>query len=955
MKDDKEIIAKYLLLSAALAIFLSLFVPYWKLRVIAPQYPKGLSVAIYLNRVEGDVREIDGLNHYIGMKPLAKAAQLERKLAIPGLILSSLGVFIATFYGKRGSFLLVLPALILPLFFALDLYWWLRDFGLHLVPKAALSSSIKPFVPPLIGHGKIAQFKAHASFSWGFLASLAADLFICFALWLRRSKEKCSEGTGKVSVAVLSLLAFGFLLSPQTLAATLEVGREAVYGTIQEALVHASDGDTIVVHEGVYAGPVVIDKSVTLTGNGMPVIHGGGRGTVVFAHAPHITLQGFKIRDSGDLLAEENSGVLVTGSDAAIEGNRFEDVLFGIYLRQAPRTLIRNNVLSGKVLPLPRRGDLIRVWYSDDVTIEGNRMHRGRDVVLWFSKSLNVNQNIVKEGRYGLHFMYCHDAVVEENLISGNSVGTYLMYSSDLRLRRNRVLDNRGPSGYGVGFKDMDGALLSDNLIANNRVGLFFDRSTGVFRKNLIAYNDIGIELLPSSGDNTFEENSFFENSEQVGLENLGSRAVTQWSQNFWSDYRGYDRDHNGIGDTPYQAVQFFERLTSEHPVLRLFFLSPSHQALDFASSLFPIFAPQPKLSDQTPLMSPTFPSLPREPQKISVSWVFVSGILLIPPFGLSFGSLRKKRYRVNAAETITEFETVKDGEPMIQIDGLTKRFGPLTALDRVRCVIQKGETVALWGPNGAGKTTLLKCLLGILSCRGTIRVAGRNVQLEGKAVRKIIGYIPQELRFHGDQSVVETVCFFARLRNVSDSQADTLIKEWGLAEAREKKIHELSGGMKQKLGLVIALISDPPVLLMDEPTSHLDVAARHEFLLLLERLKERGKTLVFCSHRVSEVLKLADRVVVLCSGVKTKEGKPDDVKEHLTGETVLCLTVRTEDCERAERLISEHGISVRRNTRQLWIRVGAGRKIEPIRLLSERGIPILDFELETDYESPAK
>src|SRR3989338_8756845 len=194
LKSDREIVVKCLLISAALAIFLSLFVPYWRLHVVAPQSPKGLSLAIYLNRVEGDVREIDGLNHYIGMRPLAEAAEWEKKLAAHGLAIAGLCLLLTAFFCEKRRFLwLAVPALVLPLVFAADLYWWLRSFGLNLDPKAPLSSSIQPFVPPLLGHGKIAQFKAVAYFSWGFYLSVLADILIAVGLFLRFGKQKKSN------------------------------------------------------------------------------------------------------------------------------------------------------------------------------------------------------------------------------------------------------------------------------------------------------------------------------------------------------------------------------------------------------------------------------------------------------------------------------------------------------------------------------------------------------------------------------------------------------------------------------------------------------------------------------------------------------------------------------------------------------------------------------------------
>ena len=144
------------LILAALALLGSLALTYWRMRVSAPQYPKGLTLIVYANRLDGDVHAIDMLNHYIGMRPLAHGALLERRLAIPGLSLAMVGLILAATVRRRWARWLAAPTLILPLLFAGDLYWWLRDYGLHLNPLALLNHSVFPFIPPLFGAGKIA-------------------------------------------------------------------------------------------------------------------------------------------------------------------------------------------------------------------------------------------------------------------------------------------------------------------------------------------------------------------------------------------------------------------------------------------------------------------------------------------------------------------------------------------------------------------------------------------------------------------------------------------------------------------------------------------------------------------------------------------------------------------------------------------------------------------------------
>jgi ABC-type multidrug transport system ATPase subunit len=212
-----------------------------------------------------------------------------------------------------------------------------------------------------------------------------------------------------------------------------------------------------------------------------------------------------------------------------------------------------------------------------------------------------------------------------------------------------------------------------------------------------------------------------------------------------------------------------------------------------------------------------------------------------------------------------------------------------------------------------------------------------------------LLGYVPQEIRLHPDQTVRETVDFYRRLRKVSQERAAQLLAEWQLQDAEEQPVRALSGGMKQKLALVIALLSDPPVMLLDEPTSNLDPRTRQELGALLERLKKAGKTVLFCSHRAGEVWRLADRVLVLERGRKVAEGVPEELRQQLVKPAVLCLTVPPEWNAEAASVLAAAGFRVCSQNAEVRVDVPAGRKLEPIELLSRAGVPVVDFDLESD------
>jgi len=282
----------------------------------------------------------------------------------------------------------------------------------------------------------------------------------------------------------------------------------------------------------------------------------------------------------------------------------------------------------------------------------------------------------------------------------------------------------------------------------------------------------------------------------------------------------------------------------------------------------------------------------------------------------------------------------------MISIERVTKRFGRATALNEVSLTIDAGDSVALWGANGAGKTTLLRCVLGLVRCRGSIRVGGHDAWRAGKAARLLVGYVPQELGFYDDLGVHEAIQFFARLKGVRIADTRGALDSVGLREHGGKRVRALSGGMKQRLALAIALLGDPPVLLLDEVTASLDAVGREEFVGLLERLSGTGRTLLFASHRIEEVASLARRVAVL------ERGSLIDVApcaRFLAGEgprAALHLHMAAEVREPALRSLSAAGYSPRMNGVGVIVPVSPEHKAAPFRLLAEARIPVEDFEL---------
>jgi nitrous oxidase accessory protein len=767
-------------------------------------------------------------------------------------------------------------------------------------------------------------------------------------------------------VLLMLLFAFAAAVSSSALAqdsGQVEITGRGAFGSLQDALASAVDGDVITVIGGVHPGQFVIEKSVTIAGEGWPVIDGLGLGSVISVHAPNVTIRGLHIRNSGLQLFREDAAIeVIEAPGAVIEGNRIDESLFGIYIKHSANSSVLSNDITGKHLDLPKRGDAIRVWASHDTRIEDNIVSKSRDVVLWYSERLVVTGNEITEGRYGLHFMYDDDAMVENNRLVGNAVGAYLMYSRRLDLRGNVIGANRGPSGYGIGLKDMDDAVIVGNLFADNRIGAYVDNSPRerdsyvTFTDNVFTLNDFGLRLMSSVKRNIYSGNTLMDNQEQVDASGGGSLMENQWSVdgtgNYWSDYAGYDSDGDGRGDVPYEPQKLFEKLVDQHPSLRLLTYSPASQAVDFAAEVIPFVRPQPKLIDDAPLMSPGhLPGLLLDrstsplPITLAALGMIVGGaaVIVFAFWGRRITGGSPGGSRRGESSPVSE----PGSEPIISVKGLGKRFGSGRAVDGVSFDISPGEGVALWGSNGAGKTTILRCILGIYTFDGSVSVCGNDVRSAGKDARRYIGLVPQEIAFHDDLTVRDTIHLYARLRKVGTANCDHLLGQLQLTSHQRKQVRQLSGGLKQRLALAVALLGDPPVLLLDEPTANLDAVARAEFISLLEQLKSEGKTLVFASHRPSEVLRLADTVIWLDNGKLVSKVPPREMPQFGGQATRLRIEVGAANVESALAHLAGDGYEVSRNGTGIYVNVDPGKKAAPVLSLSDAGVPIADFDLE--------
>jgi ABC-2 type transport system ATP-binding protein len=226
----------------------------------------------------------------------------------------------------------------------------------------------------------------------------------------------------------------------------------------------------------------------------------------------------------------------------------------------------------------------------------------------------------------------------------------------------------------------------------------------------------------------------------------------------------------------------------------------------------------------------------------------------------------------------------------MIEIHELTKRFGNFTAVDRINFRIEKGEILGFLGPNGAGKTTTIKMITGLLKITsGKILIKGMDAERQRTEVKKIMGYMSQKFSLYPLLTARENIEFFAGISGLPAAETTRMtseIQERIKGEILNQQVADLPPGIRQRVALSVCLLTDPDIILLDEPTSGVDPEVRRDFWFEIYNLKKRGKTILVSTHNLDEV-EYADRVIIIHRGRIILEGKPTALKKRFSMETI--------------------------------------------------------------------
>lgn len=403
-------------------------------------------------------------------------------------------------------------------------------------------------------------------------------------------------------LACAALLCLAATQSARAATVVVQPGQD-----LQAAVRAAAPGDVLEVQRGYYRANLLIDKPLTLRGMDRPTVSGGLVGDTIRVTAPDVTIEGLIVRDSGGSLQDQNAGIyLYPGAHrTVVQHCDLTYNLFGLWIEKVKDVRIEGNTITGKRdFDSARRGNGIQLYNTQGAKIIANNISFVRDALyVDVSHHAVFRGNKLHHSRYGSHYMTSYYNVWEDNDTYYNRGGLALMEVREQTVRNNRAWGN---SDHGIMLRSVQDSVVEGNVLAGNNRGFFiYDVEYVTIKGNLVVDNVVGVHLSAGSTRNVVEGNDFIGNREQVRYvgskdENWGGKVG-----NHWSNYIGWDRNDDGVGDVPYEANDMVDRLSWRHPSMKLLLASPAVQALRLVGQQFPILR-VPSVVDRMPRMVPT-------------------------------------------------------------------------------------------------------------------------------------------------------------------------------------------------------------------------------------------------------------------------------------------------------------------------------------------------------------
>ena len=416
-------------------------------------------------------------------------------------------------------------------------------------------------------------------------------ILVIFLHWNTFSQEKESEKSG--------------LLTEIT---PFNSDKEQVF--LNTLLKNLKPGDTLLLKPGFYTGPATIKvPNVVIDGGGKATISGMANESVIYVKADSVTIKNLHITNSGDSPDRLDAGVKVIEANyTLIQNCLIEECLFGVDIFKSDGVVVENNdITSISRKPLALKGDAIRLWYSTNNRILFNYWHGVRDMVVWYSSGNHFEGNKGVGNRYSIHFMYAHNNRIHNNKFYNNSVGVFLMYSEQTILSENLIQGSVGSTGMCLGLKETSSNQILNNRFLYSAYGIHFDVSPFVTEKintvvgNEIAFCNVGMLFHSDLEGNLIKSNYLHDNLTQVYARGKTANG-NKFEGNYWSDYQGFDKNEDNVGDVPYSLYSYSEHLWAFNKNVKFFYGAPILEVLDFLERLAPFSKPKFVLRDKKPL-----------------------------------------------------------------------------------------------------------------------------------------------------------------------------------------------------------------------------------------------------------------------------------------------------------------------------------------------------------------
>ncbi len=408
------------------------------------------------------------------------------------------------------------------------------------------------------------------------------------------------------------LLTIGLLFSASVCAAAdWDVPNRA--GAIAETLAQAADGDILWLRPGTYAENVVLDRRVTLDGQGHATIDGQGQGSVITVTGPNIVVRNLTVVGSGSSHDTIDSGIRLTKTAQAphVQGNVLLGNLYGVDVHGAHDARVVGNQIEGRLdQRMNDRGNGVYVWNAPGTVVENNNIRFGRDGVFVNSSRENIfRNNTFRDLRFAVHYMYADNSEVSGNVSVGNDLGYAVMFSTNVVVKNNISVDDRE---HGVMLNYANKSTITGNYVRNakEKCTFLYNSHKNQFSQNWFEGCGIGIHFTAGSQNNRIVENAFVGNRTQV---KFVSTKWHEWSEdgrgNYWSDNAGFDVDGDGIADAPYRPNDSMDHVLWTQPAAKLLLGSPAVQLVRWSQSAFPALLPG-GVVDSNPMMAPMQPDI---------------------------------------------------------------------------------------------------------------------------------------------------------------------------------------------------------------------------------------------------------------------------------------------------------------------------------------------------------